>query len=178
MSESRDRILGRLTNVPGDRISVVAKSRFQSNVLWASFEEQLTALGGRIISDDELQEQLKKVAFVEEAAAKILQIKHKNEVDLWDVDVGISVADLAIAETGSLVVSAGLAKRRMSSLVPSANLMLISNRSIVGTIAEAIPLIGSRSSAIITGPSRTADIEGILVRGVHGPGELLVYVYG
>jgi L-lactate dehydrogenase complex protein LldG len=55
--------------------------------------------------------------------------------------------------------------------------IVISQKAIVATMVEAIPLISTATSILVTGPSRTADIEGILVKGVHGPGELLVYVY-
>lgn len=152
------------------------ESTFSSTDLWQAFETQLQGLGGRLITQDELTQMLKKSCFVEEAAATVLGVPQSSK-DIWEVEVGISVADLAIAEMGSLVVSAGPGRHRMSSLVPPVNIMLIRHDAIVAKLADAISKIPSRSSAIVTGPSRTADIEGILVKGVHGPGELLVYVY-
>ncbi len=129
-----------------------------------------------MISRDELAEILKKRCLIEPAAASVLGI-NAVEDEIWDVEVGVSLADFAIAETATLVVSAGQGKLRMSSLAPPVNVMVVSRNSIVGTLAEAIPMIPTATSVLITGPSRTADIEGILVRGVHGPGDLLVYVY-
>lgn len=181
MSTSREKILGRLTDIPSERSVIDVQSTFADGDLWTVFEGHLNALGGRLIDAQGLEGMLTKTCFIEGAASGLLQsfgVKFTNSgEDIWDVDVGITVADLAIAEMGSLVVSAGPEKRRMSSLVPPTNVMLVNRSAIVGTLAEAIPKISDRSSAIITGPSRTADIEGILVRGVHGPGELLVYVY-
>ncbi len=178
MASSRERILERLRPTAGDGLhpGVASPSKFAEVDLWAAFEGFLLALGGRIISSDELSAVLAKRCLVEPAAAKILGIPPVID-EIWDVEVGVSFADLAIAETGTLVVSAGEGKLRMSSLAPPVNVIVVSRQTIVGTLAEAIPLIPSATSVLITGPSRTADIEGILVRGVHGPGELLVYVY-
>lgn len=177
MNESRDRILSRIPSSGSERPEPVVHSKFISTDLWADFERYFDALGGRIISEDELLTSLlARKTFYEEAAAEILH--HKvTDVDPWEAEVGVSVADLAIAEMGSLIVSAGPGRSRESSLVTPINVMLIRGSEIVATLAEAIPRISSRSSAVITGPSRTADIEGILVRGIHGPAELLLYVY-
>ena len=178
MSTSRERILERLkptsglSSHPGPPMS----SKFAEKDLWASFEGFLNALGGKIISRNELNEFLAKRCFVEPAVATILGVEPVDD-DIWDVEVGVSSADLAIAETGTLVCSAGEGKRRMSSLSPPVNVIVVARKAIVATLAEAIPQISSVTSVLITGPSRTADIEGILVRGVHGPGELLVYIY-
>jgi hypothetical protein len=151
-------------------------SKFSDSDLWKAFEGFLNVLGGRIISRDELNNLLALRCFIELAAASILSISAVED-DIWDVAVGISLADLAIAETGTLVCSAGEGKRRMSSPAPPVNVIVISQKAIVATMVEAIPLISTATSILVTGPSRTADIEGILVKGVHGPGELLVYVY-
>jgi L-lactate dehydrogenase complex protein LldG len=129
-----------------------------------------------MVSRDELSEFLAKRCFVEPAAADILGIGSVSD-DVWEVEVGVSLAELAVAETGTLVVTAGEGRSRMSSLAPPVNVVLVARTAIVGTLQEAIPRIPSSSSVLITGPSRTADIEGILVRGVHGPGELLVHIY-
>ncbi len=153
-----------------------AASAFVETDLWAAFETFLVALGGRIILRPELDELLTQRCYVEAAAANVLGISAVDD-ELWDVEIGVSLADLAIAETGTLVVSAGEGKMRMSSLAPPKNIEIIRRSAIVGTLDEAMEKIPKQTSVFITGPSRTADIEGILVRGVHGPGELLVYVY-
>ncbi len=178
MGTSRERILDRVkaTSVSSLHPGSGSASKFDSLDLWQSFEGFLNALGGRLISRIELDGFLKKRCFVEPAAADVLGISSVQD-DIWDVEVGISLAELAVAETGTLVVTAGAGRSRMSSLAPPINIVLVSQKSIVATLAEAIPKIPTTTSVLITGPSRTADIEGILVRGVHGPGELLVYVY-
>jgi hypothetical protein len=153
-----------------------APSKFSESDLWSAFEAFLVALGGRLISREELSSMLEKRCFVEVAAANVLGVPPVLD-DVWDVEVGISLAEFAIAETGTLVVTASDGRSRMSSLAPPVNVVLVARGAIVGTLAEAISKIPSTTSVLITGPSRTADIEGILVRGVHGPGELLVYIY-
>jgi L-lactate utilization protein LutC len=178
MATSRDRILERVKATAGVSVhpGKALNSKFDEKNLWAAFQSALDALGGRIILRSELDELLAQRSYVEEVAAKVLGISAVDD-ELWDVEIGISLADLAIAETGTLVVSAGDGKRRMSSLAPPKNIVIIQRSAIVGTLTEAMNRIPEQTSVLITGPSRTADIEGILVRGVHGPGELLVYIY-
>lgn len=95
--------------------------------------------------------------------------------------VGITSADYALADTGSLVLFSSPAEARLISLLPPAHIAVVRRESILTGLDELfslVPLPADRSSSMvmITGPSRTADIEQILVRGVHGPGELHVVV--
>jgi L-lactate utilization protein LutC len=97
------------------------------------------------------------------------------------VDVGVTSADYALADTGSLVMFSSAEEARMISLLPPVHLAVVRRERILTGLEELFtlePLPGQRSSSmvLITGPSRTADIEQILIRGVHGPGELHVVV--
>lgn len=151
--------------------------------LWARFETMLAALGGRLASMDDLESAFSKRAWIDEDAGRVLEEIDRLPrlgpalVDIWEAEVGITTADLAIAETGSLLVSSGPGKLRMASLAPPVHIALIRRSEIVESLDQAIARCGPSSSVIITGPSRTADIEGIIIRGVHGPGELLVLVH-
>jgi L-lactate dehydrogenase complex protein LldG len=69
-------------------------------------------------------------------------------------------------------VSAANGRSRLASLAPPVHIALVED--IVGTLDEAIARIDGRTHVVITGTSRTADIEGVLVRGVHGPRKLFV----
>ena len=96
-------------------------------------------------------------------------------------DVGITSAEYALADTGSLVMLSSTAEARMISLLPMVHLAIVRADRILTGLDELYTLIPdpmSRTSSmvLITGPSRTADIEQILVRGVHGPGEIHVVV--
>jgi L-lactate dehydrogenase complex protein LldG len=97
------------------------------------------------------------------------------------VDVGITSADYALADTGSLVMIASPQEARMISLLPPAHIAVVPRARILTGLDELFSLLphpaeSSSSMVLITGPSRTADIEQILVRGVHGPGLLTVVV--
>ncbi len=92
-------------------------------------------------------------------------------------EVGITSADYALADTGSLVIFTESNESRLLSLLPPCHIEVIESSRIVPSLDDVLrlrPLPGGESSAmiVITGPSRTADIEMRLVRGVHGPGEI------
>lgn len=98
-------------------------------------------------------------------------------------DFGITSADYALAETGTLVMFSSASEARMISLLPPAHLAIVPRERIIANLDELLlklprPAEQSSSMVLITGPSRTADIEQILVRGVHGPGEIHVAIVG
>jgi L-lactate dehydrogenase complex protein LldG len=97
-------------------------------------------------------------------------------------DMGLTGADLAIAETGTLVLASGPGRSRLVSLLPPWHVAVVAASRIVAGLAEAGAVVASwwggepaRAGAnvvFVTGPSRTADIELTLTRGVHGPREV------
>jgi L-lactate dehydrogenase complex protein LldG len=100
-------------------------------------------------------------------------------IDPAIADVGITGADYALANTGTLVMFASAENPRKYSLLPPVHIALVSENQLLSSIDELfetvrMPADITSSMVLITGPSRTADIEQILVRGVHGPGELHV----
>jgi L-lactate dehydrogenase complex protein LldG len=100
--------------------------------------------------------------------------------DRAKVDVGLTGCDLAIAETGSVVLAAGPGKPREASLVVRTHVALVDPSQLVLDLNEALGRIASWNQAshinIISGPSRTADIEMTLTRGVHGPKKVILIV--
>jgi L-lactate dehydrogenase complex protein LldG len=94
-------------------------------------------------------------------------------------DFGITSADYALADTGTLVMIASPEEARLISLLPPAHIAVVPRERLLSGLDELFTLVPrpadrSSSMVLITGPSRTADIEQILVRGVHGPGEIHV----
>lgn len=94
-------------------------------------------------------------------------------------DFGITSADYALANTGSLVMIASPDEQRLVSLLPPVHIAVVPCSRLLTDLDELLlrlpkPADTTSSMVLITGPSRTADIEQILVRGVHGPGQIHV----
>ncbi len=94
-------------------------------------------------------------------------------------DAGITSADYALADTGSLVSLSSPEEARLVSLLPPVHVAVVPRERLLTGLDELFtilpdPAAQAASMVIITGPSRTADIEQILVRGVHGPGQVHV----
>jgi len=100
-----------------------------------------------------------------------------------NADLGVTGVDLAIAETGTLVVVSGAGRPRSASLLPPCHVAVFDRDVLVTSLLQAglaleawhegSPPEGRGASInFITGPSRTADIELTLTRGVHGPREV------
>ena len=114
-------------------------------------------------------ERLAATEFVQNAPASFL----------FGCDLGITSAQWAIAETGTLVLESEKESHRLTSLVPPVHLCILKASRIRQTLGEILELTGkdmSRTITFITGASRTSDIELTLAIGVHGPGELHVIV--
>jgi L-lactate dehydrogenase complex protein LldG len=97
------------------------------------------------------------------------------------IDVGITSADYALADTGTLVMLSSPHEARLISLLPPAHIAVVPKDRILTGLDELFSILPrpaeqTSSMVLITGPSRTADIEQILVRGVHGPGQITVIV--
>jgi L-lactate dehydrogenase complex protein LldG len=98
-------------------------------------------------------------------------------------DAGVTSADYVLADTGTLVMLASPQEARLISLLPPAHIAVVPKHRILTGLDELFSLLPNpadqtSSMVLITGPSRTADIEQILVRGVHGPGQIMVVVVG
>lgn len=93
--------------------------------------------------------------------------------------VGLTGALAGIAETGTLVLASGPGRPRLAWLLPLHHVALLSRARLLPTLESAIesrPEVWSLGAelALVTGPSRSGDIELVLTRGVHGPRELTV----
>jgi L-lactate dehydrogenase complex protein LldF len=95
------------------------------------------------------------------------------------IGFGLTGCAAAVAETGTLVLASGPGKPLTTSLLPEVHIAVVHARQIVSTLEQALrlPEVTACSAAVlISGPSRTADIEMTLTIGVHGPRELHVYI--
>ena len=84
---------------------------------------------------------------------------------------GITRATGAIAETGSLILSDRGTSYRLAALAPWVHVAVLHREQIYPDIPAALAALPADPNIIwVTGPSKTADVEGILIEGVHGPG--------
>ncbi len=100
---------------------------------------------------------------------------------LFEVDAGITTTTGAIAETGAIVLWPNAQEPRTLSLVPPVHIAVLEADKIYNSFCEIIQdqdwVAGMPTNALlISGPSKTADIEMTLAFGVHGPKELIVII--
>ena len=104
-----------------------------------------------------------------------------------EADIGISGANLAVAESGTLVIISNEGNARLVTSLPPVHIALVTTEKFVETLEQAITLVKALIPAssgmkltsyisLVTGPSRTTDIEKELVIGVHGPQELHIII--
>ncbi|MBU1042220.1 MAG: lactate utilization protein [Proteobacteria bacterium] len=105
---------------------------------------------------------------------------------LAHVDIGLTFAQAALIDSGSLVLVAGRERPRAVSLLPPTHVCLVPRSALAPDVSALPELLRAHADAspslpagklpsclnLVTGPSSTADIELVLVRGVHGPGAL------
>jgi len=99
------------------------------------------------------------------------------------IAVGVTGALAGIAESGTLAVVSGPGRPRLASLLPPVHVAVLRADRLYASLPDLLaahPHLPDEGSnfVLITGPSRTADIEMTLTRGVHGPGEVHVVLVG
>lgn len=109
--------------------------------------------------------------------------REQHRADAAVAQIGVTGVDLVLAETGTLVLLSGSGRPRSTSLLPDIHVAvfgrdrLLESLEQMGVMLEALHADPDRRMSgaminFITGPSRTADIELTLTRGVHGPKEV------
>jgi L-lactate utilization protein LutC len=118
------------------------------------------------------------------AGVEIARTDEVGKAEYFAADVGVSGVDYLVAETGSVVMLTRPDQPRSLSLLPPVHIAVARREQIVEDLFDLFEgsAIGSSPLpacvSIITGPSKTGDIELKLVTGVHGPGEVHVVVLG
>lgn len=124
-------------------------------------------------------------ALAASAPASLEIVRYEQAVEAWKhrlfdrVDASLTLARSAIAETGSLVLWPSASEPRLMSLVPAVHVVLLDVDAIHADFHAAISAEGWTSglpsnALLISGPSKTADIQQTLAYGAHGPRELVV----
>lgn len=109
-------------------------------------------------------------------SVEIVEDEGLSARELDAVPAAITTCAVAIAETGTIILTHDAGQgRRAISLVPDVHVCVLRRDQIVGTVPEAMTVIGTpQISTWISGPSATSDIELNRVEGVHGPRTLIV----
>lgn len=104
----------------------------------------------------------------------------ETEFDRTRVDdyaFGLTRAAGAIAESGTIILNDATTSRRLGALAPWIHVAVVARETIFADIPQAVAVLGDDRNVVwCTGPSKTADVEGILIEGVHGPGEQIALV--
>jgi len=144
-----------------------------------------------VVTDQECTEKLglEQVNLPEESEITVITTRNDasfNRSRAIEADIGVTGVDYAIAETGTCVVSASNEVGRLVSLAPPLYVAVVKKGQVLPSLDELFTmqrktfLDGNQNSytSLISGPSRSADIEYTLVTGVHGPGEVHLLLVG
>jgi L-lactate dehydrogenase complex protein LldG len=150
----------------------------------ARFREEFTALKGEFIeSGDTLASFLKGfVKIATDGSDLVGKTIGEANASVSESDLGVTSCDCLVAQTGSVIVSTISAGGRALSVLPPTHLVIARHEQLIPDLATAMAFLRKRydehwpsALSVITGPSRTADIEKILVMGAHGPKRLALY---
>jgi L-lactate utilization protein LutC len=155
--------------------------RPDSRPLEERFAESLAGVRGRLTDQSGLEEVLAELevrtAVFTTDALELPESVQRLELDrAREADAGVTEALAACAATGTVVLSASPEEPRGASLLPRVHVVAVRREALVDTPGDFMRTVSAPPSALtfVTGPSRTADIEGELVFGVHGPRALAV----
>ena len=178
-----ERVSGEFTTCPSREAMV----EVIKNVI-VSTEFKSVAISRHEICDgllEKLKAELPEVHFLREDIDSENPFARKRLREaLSEVQLSITGAEYLLADSGTILVCAGSQASRQISLLPTAHLVLAHARQIYPNIAEAFLAIQQKHGTtlpgsaltLITGPSRTADIEKVLIKGVHGPTRILAII--
>ncbi len=176
------------------KVSGIAHHASSSRELDQVLDEILSSCGpgpaifsrNRILGELNLPERIKSlgrpvIAWPQDGSVTAEEIE-RFRGECFSSAVGVTGVEFALAESGSLVLSSLTEGSQLASLAPPVHIAVYRRAQVVETLEEvlaAVPIprepgrsISGRSVVFITGSSRTADIEQITVRGVHGPTQL------
>ncbi|HZL37882.1 MAG TPA: LUD domain-containing protein [Tepidisphaeraceae bacterium] len=133
-----------------------------------------------MLSDTPLLLKLGAADFLNNNGIVARQWKDMTADSTYDVDAGITEADYAVAETGSLVIRHRREHGRLLSLVPFVHVAVLEPRLFVPDLIDLFERLAKDGAGsgvtLISGPSKTADIEMNTVTGVHGPNVVQAFV--
>ncbi|MCW2901269.1 MAG: lutC [Streptosporangiaceae bacterium] len=102
--------------------------------------------------------------------------------DPWEAEVGVTGALAAAADTGTVALGAAPGTPRRTSVLPAVHVVVMPLSRLTPTYADLIDLLDDldpkpSGMQLVTGPSRSGDIEMAMIQGMHGPREVHVILY-
>jgi L-lactate dehydrogenase complex protein LldG len=162
------------------------------------FATELTQIGGSFVycaNEQELFNELKvlssarkfdRLYSLDESLIKLFEkgglMVNSDREDIGKTPLIITRSEFLIARLGSVLVSSKQMSGRLANFIPDLHIVIAEQNQVVEKVKDAIELLKKKydsmpsMTTLITGPSRTADIEKTLVMGAHGPRELIVFV--
>ena len=191
--EQRERV-----NIPSVDLSSPVFKETEGTAL-AVFENELLRINGEFFLCDNENDLLTKIEkFIKSKSSnsvfcndsEILKLLDKSQLEyssdnnsFFKMDIAITSCEYLIARTGSVMVSSKQQAGRRLNVFPPIHIVIAKKSQLVFEIAEAYENIMEKYKnivpsmiSIITGPSRTADIEKTLILGAHGPKEFIVFL--
>jgi L-lactate dehydrogenase complex protein LldG len=169
----------------------VMRSVFDGRDLWSIFADRIKSISGLALDRPEaltawLRERGWMHGYCDPALWPRLAphfgagFQVETEFDRTRVDdyaFGITRAAGAIAESGTVILTDRGTSRRLAALTPWVHVAVLKRDEIFATMAQAVEAMGNDPNVIwCSGPSKTSDVEGILIEGVHGPGAQIALV--
>ncbi|MBN2115300.1 MAG: LUD domain-containing protein [Anaerolineales bacterium] len=165
----------------------------QSDTRTAQFIEELTKVNGNVIRANRVNLTGQVIDFLKSRGVDSIHLEPDvlDEITLQEAGitvsdapdaglrVGVTKAICGLADTGSILIADGAGDPLQASLLPRIHIAVLCTPDILPSLADAmaLPIVRQcKSAVVITGPSRTADIEMSLTIGMHGPGELIVFL--
>jgi L-lactate dehydrogenase complex protein LldF len=179
----------------GDSVGGTSVPEIPRSDLVKRFSEELGALGGQVVLSTEID--------LPDMLLALLHDRNIIRVQAWDQVPGLDLARLAnggitvegepdehiragitgalagISETGTLLIPGGQGRPLSASLLPEIHIAVLRAADLVPSLERALSLpevSEGPGTVLVSGPSRTADIEMTLTIGVHGPGKLHVFI--
>jgi|DewCreStandDraft_4_1066084.scaffolds.fasta_scaffold114585_2 L-lactate dehydrogenase complex protein LldG len=175
-----------------DASVTVSAARLGESADQDAFIRNLSAVHGRFIGDvfslaEFLKKQNRTTGYCDPALMDVigselaglgLTVGTSYQRECYDdYEFGITRAAGAIAESGTIILDDETTSHRLAALSPWVHVAVIPAGLIHRTIPDAIAALGDSPNVTwCTGPSKTADVEGILIEGVHGPGEQIAMI--
>lgn len=153
---------------------------------WEAFRKNFEAVNGDFLASGEalrslLEREKVRLGYCPEELAPLIEpwlpegvriLPGFDRPRIEEYGFGVTRAAFAVAETGTLVLHDRETPDRLGALAPWAHIAVVEKDRLLATVVEAIQSLPADDPNVIwvTGPSKTADVEGILIEGVHGPG--------